>query len=543
MTSQGSMATAADAIVRVLVANGLTTAFGIPGVHNLGLYDALARDGRIRHYLTRHEQGAGFAADGFARVAGTPGLAITTTGPGAYNALTAISEANLDSSAVLLLAGQIDADFIGRDWGILHETIDQAAVFEQVTKFVGRPRTADALPQTVADAIRAMRSGRPRPAYVELPTDLLIAGVADQGNTTLTAEAPVMPGPAPDEVDRMASLLAAARRPLILAGTGILRSRASAELARLAESLNAPVIVTLSAGGAIPADHPLFAGYLLNRHPAVLGLLAEADLVLVAGSRLDAQTSARWTLPLPRLVHLDVDADVIGRIYPVEAGLVADARAGLAALTDALDSRPNADPNWGHAAASRVPAAIVASMAPDRAPLHNWITDLRASVPHDAIITNDASTVNLWTAYFWPTYVPEGNIWPWGSATLGFSLPVAIGAAVAAPGRPVLAFMGDGAIGFTGMELATAARYGLDVNVIVHNDDAFTSIAKYQDAGFGRRYETDLHNPDFTMFAKSFGLTVRRVERWEDAAAASAELVATPGPTLLEIAAPMITPF
>src|SRR5439155_11959551 len=140
-----STLTAGEGVVRVLLANDVTTAFGIPGIHNLGLYDALAGEPRIRHHLVRHEQGAGFAADGFARVSGKPGLAITTTGPGAYNALTSISEAYLDSSPVLLLAGQIDSDYIGRDWGILHETIDQGAVFEQVTKFVGRPRTADQL--------------------------------------------------------------------------------------------------------------------------------------------------------------------------------------------------------------------------------------------------------------------------------------------------------------------------------------------------------------------------------------------------------------
>ena len=150
MTTHVATMTAGQGIVSVLRANGLTTAFGIPGIHNLGLYDALAAEPLIHHYLVRHEQGAGFAADGYARVSGKPGLAIATTGPGAYNAVTAISEAYLNSSAVLLLAGQIDAEYIGRDWGILHETMDQGAVFEQITKFVGRPRTPDELPAVVA---------------------------------------------------------------------------------------------------------------------------------------------------------------------------------------------------------------------------------------------------------------------------------------------------------------------------------------------------------------------------------------------------------
>ncbi len=542
MTTHVATMTAGQGIVSVLRANGLTTAFGIPGIHNLGLYDALAAEPLIHHYLVRHEQGAGFAADGYARVSGKPGLAIATTGPGAYNAVTAISEAYLDSSAVLLLAGQIDAEYIGRDWGILHETIDQGAVFEQITKFVGRPRTPDELPDAVASAIRAMLTGRPRPAYVELPTDLLTQELSGP-----PADEPIsVPRPAPDpaEVERVAALLAQAKRPLIIAGTGVLRAWATAELVRVAERLDAPVIVTLSAGGAIPADHPLYAGYLIARHPAVMKLLDEADLVLVAGSRLDAQTSARWTLPLPHLVHLDVDPEVIGRIFPVEAGLVADAKPGLAALADALGPRTgSADPNWGTAAASAVPPAIVASLAADRGAMYACFRDLRAATPRNVITTHDAATINSWSGYFWPTYVPEGNIWPWGSAALGFALPIGIGAAVAAPDQPVIAFMGDGGLGFTAMELATAARYGLNVNLVIHNDNAFSSIGNAQKRDFGRVYETELTNPDFVPFARSFGLAAKRVERWEDAATAAIELIATPGPTLLEIAAPIKAPF
>ena len=542
MTTQVSTLTAGEGIVRVLVANGLTTAFGIPGIHNLGLYDALAGEPRVKHFLVRHEQGAAFAADGFARVSGLPGLAIATTGPGAYNALTAISEAYLDSSPVLLLAGQIDASFIGRDWGILHETIDQGAVFEQVTKFVGRPRTPDELPASVAAAIQAMLTGRARPAYVEMPTDLLIQALSADLAVEPVAVEPVAPDPA--EVERVAALLSGAKRPLIIAGTGVLRGHASAELARLAERLDAPVLVTMSGGGTIPADHPLYAGYLIPRHPAVLELLAASDLVLIAGSRMDAQTSARWTVPLPRIVQLDIDRDVIGRTYPVEAGVVADAKPGLAALADAVTRRvAGADSGWGTAAATHVPAAVIASLAPDRAALYGCFRDLRVALPRDVITTHDAATINSWSGYFWPTYNPEGNIWPWGSAALGFALPVAIGAAVAAPSQPVVAFMGDGGFGFTAMELATAVRYGLNVNLIIHNDNAFSSIGNYQLREFGRAYETTLHNPDFVPFARSFGVTARRVERWEDAAAAAAELVATPGPTLLEVAAPIVQPF
>ena len=446
---------------------------------------------------------------------------------------------------MLLLAGQIDHDYIGRDWGILHEHIDQAAVFEQVTKFQGRPRTADQLPETVRDAIRAMLTGRNRPAYVEMPTDLQAKPLAEPIDEVAINVRPPLAQPDPAGVENVAALLGRARRPLIIAGTGVLRAWATNELVRVAERLDAPVLVTISGGGAIPADHPLYAGYLISRHPAVLDLLAASDLVFVVGSRLDAQTSDRWRLPLPNMVHLDIDGTVINRIFPAQAGIVADARPGLAALADALgrEGRVRVDDGWGTATARAVPAAVHASVAADRRDILAFMDLLRSAMPRDVITTHDAATFNGWSGYFWPTYVPEGNIWPWGSAALGFALPIGIGAAVAAPGRRVLAFMGDGGFGFTAMELATAAKYGINITVIVHNDNAFSSIGNYQRVVHGREYQVDLHNPDFVQFARSFGARAIRVERWEDAAAAVVSVSSEPGPAVVEIAAPIKPPF
>jgi thiamine pyrophosphate-dependent acetolactate synthase large subunit-like protein len=545
-TTAVSTLTAGEGIVRVLLANDLTTAFGIPGIHNLGLYDALAGEPRIRHFLVRHEQGAGFAADGFARVSGKPGLAIATTGPGAFNALTSISEAYLDSSPVLLLAGQIDHDYIGRDWGILHEHLDQAAVFEQVTKFQGRPRAADQLPQLVRDAIRSMLTGRNRPAYVEMPTNLLTTPLTEPLDDVAVSVRPPLASPDATEVERVATLLASARQPVIIAGTGVIRAWANEELTTLAERLNAPVLVTMSGGGAIPADHPLHAGYLISRHPAVLDLLNRADLVFVAGSRLDAQTSDRWRLPLPNLVQLDVDGSVIGRIFPAQAGITADAKPGLAALVDEIGRSGRAarvDDGWGASVARGVVSAVEASVSADRRHILGYFQALRAALPRDVITTHDAATFNGWSGYFWPTYVPEGNIWPWGSAALGFALPIAIGASVAAPDRRVVAFMGDGGFGFTAMELATAVKYGANVTVVIHSDNAFSSIGNYQKREFGREYEVGLLNPDLVPFAKSFGARAVKVDRWEDAAAATVAISAEPGPALVEIAAPILPPF
>jgi acetolactate synthase-1/2/3 large subunit len=542
---------AAEAIVRVLVAHGVTTVFGIPGLHTIDLYDALAGCREIRHVVTRHEQGAGFAADGYARVGDRPGVCIGTTGPGAFNALAALAEGWADSSPVLLLAGQIDADLIGHGRGVLHETGDQAAVFEQVTKFVARPRSPEALVAAVHEALAAMKSGRPRPAYVEMPTDLLGRRVAVAERPWLEAFPTTAPAlPDPQAVERAARVLRAARRPLILAGGGVVRARATAELTRVAESLAAPVLVTVPGNGAVPADHPLFAGTIVPSQVAARRLLEEADAVLVAGSRLDAQSTGRWQIPLRSLVHLDIDAEVIGRSYPVAVALIGHARVGLAALADGLGTDQSAEPgrrgsgaDWGAAAAGQARLALIASVPGDRVAMVGVMDELRAALPRETIITHDAATLNAWTAFFWPTYEPGAFLFPWGSATLGFALPAAIGAALAAPDRPVLATCGDGGFLFTATELATAATYGLDVTVLVHNNSGFESIANAQRARFGRSAATELRNPDLVAFARSFGVSAWRVDRIEALPAAVARAVASPGPAVVELNAPLRPPW
>jgi thiamine pyrophosphate-dependent acetolactate synthase large subunit-like protein len=530
----------AEAIVDVLESAGVRDIFGIPGIHTLAFYDALAGRPGIRHILTRHEQGAAFAADGYARVSGRHGVCTTTTGPGTFNTLAAMAEAWSDSSPVVLLGGQIDASLMGEGKGVLHETPDQGRSFEALTAFVGRPRTADAVPVAVAEALRCAMTGRWRPAYVELPTDLI--GEAHPG----PAPAAVMPEPVvpdPASVIAAARRLRVARRPLLIPGAGVVRAGASRELQALARRLDAPVLTPITGAGTIPADDPLWAGFLVPGRRPTAALLAEADCVVVVGCRLDDVETGRWTMPLNGLVQIDVDPAAIGRSYAVTAGIAGDAGLALEGLLAELGTRRQPADGWGAERAGSSRAALEAEVPATNRATRDAFLAARDALPRDAIVTHDAARLNSWTGYIWPVYEPDGSFFPWGSATLGFALGSANGAAVAAPGRRVIAACGDGGFLFTATELATSVAHGLDVTVLVHDDGAFGSIGDYQEARYGRRFATDLVNPDLVAFGRSFGIPVERVADVTELPAAMARATSDAGPSMIVLAAPLGQPF
>jgi acetolactate synthase-1/2/3 large subunit len=536
--------TAGEAVAATLVAHGVTDLFGIPGIHTLGLYDGIVKRPELRHITTRHEQGAGFAADGYARVSGRPGVACVTTGPGAFNALSAIAEAWADSSRVLLLAGQVATHELGRRSGVLHETPDQAAGYRPVTAFAGEPRTAEAIPTAVSEAFRAMASGRWRPAYVELPNDVLRAPVP--GFMPVVHPETPHPVPAAEDVRRAAAVLRGARRPLILLGAGVTVARAGDELRRLAERLGAPVLPTGPAMGTLPDDHPLCGDFVSGANPAHRSLFADADVVLAAGAHLGFNSTAYWTVPLPRLIHLDIDPAAIGVRYAPEVALVGDARATLAALLDELgEGSPGAEAGWGAERAARARRELRASFHPGVERIDRAMLAARRELPRESVVTHDAAGFNFWSAYAWPAYRPAGSLWPWGSATLGFGLPTAIGAAVALGGEvPVVAACGDGGFLFTAMELATAVAHGLPVITLVHNDGGFRSIGYHQQRYFGgREIGVELVNPDLVAFSRSFGAQAERVADIADLPAAVARAVASRGPAVIEITDPLGRPW
>ena len=324
--------TGGEAVAAALAAHGVDTVFGLPGAHNLSLYDALI-EAPIRHVLARHEQGAAFMADGYARACGRPGVCVVTSGPAALNTITSLGTAYSDSSPVLCIASQIPAAGIGKEKGYLHECSDQLACFRPVTGWCGRADSVAAIPGLLREAFASMSSGRPRPAALEIPCDVLDAsGEAEIGGPIQVER--LQPGDA--AVEEAAAALREAESPVIWAGGGVIASGASAELRQLAETLQAPVFTTVLGKGAFPEDHPLAAGTAIL-HPLAQEFLARRDVVLAVGTRFTEEETSGWRLRLPEtLIHLDVDAGEIGRNYPASAALVGDARESLRALVDRL---------------------------------------------------------------------------------------------------------------------------------------------------------------------------------------------------------------
>ncbi len=519
------MTNGADILVECLARWGVRRIYGMPGSHSTAIYDALARAGTIRTYLFRNEQAAAFAADGAARVTGEPGVVCTTAGPGATNALTGLAECWADSIPALLVAGQVNVDAVDRECGNYHE-IDLEGIFRPVTKWCGTLRRLDRLPSMVGHAFQAMTWGRPRPSALFLPQDLMRAPCPAD---LLIPAFPPPPTPAVPavEIARAARILAESRRPILLAGGGALWSGAAGSIAALARRLGAPVITTLNAKGLIDERDPLSLGHA--RSARARAALPHADAMLAIGCRFtEVLTDWRRMIVPDRLIQVDLDADQIGMNYPALCGIVADADAACRAILEALtaDRGPESSewqPAWDTARSARHPRP-------------EWLIEtLRQTLPDEVPVFTDACEIGFRMQADWPSYVPRAFFYPSNYITLGWAFPAAVGAA-AALNRPVVSVSGDGGFVMCAQELATAARYGLRVIAIVHNDSTLGAIKNIQDRAYQGRYlDTELNNPDFPRLAESFGVVGRRASTPEEVASAVREAIDRDGPTLIEV--------
>ena len=528
--------TGGQALVRSLEAHGVTTVFGIPGTHNLAVYDALL-DSPIHHVSARHEQGAAFMADGYARAGGQVGVCLSTTGPAALNTLTPLGTAYSDSSRVLCIASQIQAEFLGREKGLLHECSGQSGGFQAVTKWRQTATTVDAIPWLVRDAFAQLGSGRPRPAALEIPCDVLDAAGRPALPAPLETE---LEQPGPEELSRACDLLVKAQRPVIWAGGGLIRAGASDALTRLAERLQSPVFTTTLGKGAIPEDHPLSAGNTLL-HPAGRDYLQTCDLMLAVGTRFKEIETERWRLKLPeRLIHMDIDPAEIGRNYEVSAAVVGHARP---ALEGCLELCRGAAPARDRAREVKELRGRIWSECRQRAPAAVELVEcLRAALPRESVLVCDLTAAASWCHHLLEVYEPATFHSPWGFCTLGFGLPAAIGAKLAQPRRPVVLLSGDGGFLFNCQELATAVECGLPLVMMVFNDRGYGVLRPQQMARYGRTHAADLVNPDFAALAKAFGAGALRVERLEDLPRNLTKALSQPAPCLIEVTAPIPWP-
>ena len=540
--------TGGEVVYQTLLRAGVVHVFGVVSVHNLPIYDAMSRGGQITPVAVRHEQAAVHAADGYARATGRLGVALTSTGPGAANAVAGLYEAGFASSPVLMITGQIDTPYLGKGRGFLHEAENQAAMLAAVARRVETVRLRQQIGPALAAVIDDILTGRPQPGCIEIPIDLQFAeGDASEGSRPAGGAARAVEAIEAAAVHEATALLAAAERPLIVAGGGVLRSGgaghpggAAPELRALAERLGAPVLVSANGRGAVPDDHPLCIGALVY-HPEIRALREEADVVLAVGTRLQVGPEARNYAPLRgKLIHIDADAGVIGRVNPAAVALVADAAPALAALSAALAD----DAGREHAAArgqwaARAAAARGAVQERLRGligPDHGAIMDLiRNGAPRDALMVRDSTVpAYLWANQLLPILAPRTSLHP-TSGAIGPGLPLALGAAVATRRRTVL-IAGDGGFMLHVGELAAAVQYQLPIVICLFNDRGYGILRRIQTARFsGRTYAVDLQTPDFPALARSMGAAAHAVGSVDQFAAAYAAALDSDGPVLLDI--------
>lgn len=523
--------TGGEAAVAALEALGVDTVFGIVSVHNIPILDAVSRSSRVHLVGCRHEQGAVHAADGFARSTGRLGVCVTSTGPGAANAMGGLYEASYASSPVLMLTGQVESDQYGRGRGALHQAEQQLAMLRTVTKRSEHvSRHIDVAPTVLAVA-GAVRSGRPGPGAVEIPIDLQYG----RGEVGAMVVAPVRRETPPAAlVNAAAALLDSSARPLIIAGGGVVLADASEQLTTLAERLAAPVLTTVEGRGSIPEDHPLSLGPNTDLS-AMDAVLANADVLLAVGTRFQQNNNIHKWLTLPgRLVHLDADTTMIGRVHPVEVGLVGDARLGIEALLGAT-APASRDRSWAEGCRSirdEVAAASRQALGPDLLAIMDAMDEI---LPDGAIVAKDATV----SAYQWgnrllPVRRPRTALRP-VSMAIGPGVPLAIGAAVGS-GRPTVVIQGDGGLMLSLGELATAVQRDLPLVVCVFNDRGYGILRFIQDLVVeGRRTGVDLATPRFAPLAEAMGMRSAEVATPEEFSEAFTEAITTGGPWLLDI--------
>ncbi|HJU31061.1 MAG TPA: thiamine pyrophosphate-dependent enzyme [Hyphomicrobiaceae bacterium] len=536
------------AIVDALVANGVDTVFGLPGAQLYALFDALQQRSRdIRTIGARHEQACGYMAFGYARSTGRPGVFAVVPGPGILNAAAALCTAHGCCAPVLCITGQVPSAFLGRGRGHLHELPEQLATLRSLTKWSARIERPADVPAVINEAFRQMLSGRPGAVAVEMAWDTMAA----TGNVEPLGPAviPRTPLPSPLEVEAAAKLVAAARRPMIMTGSGA--QHAGEAVRALAAELGAPVAAFRGGRGVVPEDHALgVSSYAAYR------LWPETDALIGIGSRVE-MPYMRWTGMMtmvdrpqapPHLVRIDVDPAEMRRLVP-HAGIVADADAGTRALLAAVRRLRGGRKAGGKAAStaekSEATARIAAAKAEARAayqkvqPQLAYLDVVRAVLPRDGLLVIEVSQMGFTSYFGYPVYAPRTYISEGFQGTLGFGFPTALGVKAAHPGKPVVSLTGDGGFMFAVQELATAAQYGIALVTLLFNNNAFGNVLRDQRTTFGNRViGSVLDNPDFLLLAKAFGVEAHRVSSPEALEPVLKKAIGATKPVLIEVSVP-----
>ena len=529
--------TGAELIVQSLERHGVDLVAGIPGGAILPLYEALGGDTRLRHVLARHEQAAGFIAQGMARVTGRAGVCIATSGPGVTNLLTAIADAKLDSVPLVCITGQVPQQLIGTD---AFQEVKTGHLVDSITKANFFARSVDDLLWMIPEAFRIAESGRPGPVLVDVPKDVQLQRIA----------LPLPPAPELGETAEdirhptgtawatAAAMINAAQRPVLYLGGGVVKARAWTEARELAEKASLPTTTTLMALGALPHDHPLSLGMLgMHGAQATNRVLDECDLLIAVGARFDDRATGRPSgfCPKAQIIHIDLDAREFGKIKTPTLALQSDALRAFQTLLPRV--RAQARPGW------RARIATLRATYPAEPPRDSLMDPLGliAAVAKlagpEALISTDVGQHQMWVAQHYPFARPDRWLTSGGLGTMGFGLPAAIGAALARPDLPNICFTGDGSLLMNVQELATLAELDLPVKIVLMDNAALGLVRQQQTLFYRQRHVASNYvtPTDFSKVAEAFGIRSWDLGRLRNPQKRLEEAFAAPGPALIRV--------
>ncbi|MBO8137943.1 MAG: biosynthetic-type acetolactate synthase large subunit [Desulfotomaculum sp.] len=525
--------TGAEALIKALQDEGVDTVFGYPGGAVLPIYDALYDSG-LNHILTRHEQGAAHAADGYARATGKPGVCIATSGPGATNLVTGIANAYMDSIPLVAFTGQVVTSLLGRD---SFQEADITGITMPITKHNYLVEDPKDLTKVVREAFYVATTGRPGPVLVDIPKDI------SSGETEYHEPSPLcMPGYKPptsgdiDLVNKAAAAIMASERPVIYAGGGVISAGAHRELKKLAELMVAPVTTTLMGLGAFPEDHPLSLG-MLGMHGTRYANYAvcECDLLLAVGVRFDDRVTGKIEsfASQAKIIHADIDPAEIGKNVPADISIVGDLKKVLQQLLERLEAKlPGA---WLEKVKKWKKEYPLNFEPGQRIKPQQVIKEIYNVTKGEAIVTTEVGQHQMWAAQYYTYTKPRSFITSGGLGTMGYGFPAAIGAQVGCPDEVVFDIAGDGSIQMNIQELATAVNYELPVNVAILNNGYLGMVRQWQELFYNRRYShSEMINPDFVKLAEAYGAEGYRVEKAADIKPVLEQAVKSSKPVMMD---------
>ncbi len=532
----------ADALIRSLICEGVDLVFGYPGGSIIPVYDRLYDyQDRLKHILVRHEQGATHAAQGYARVTGRPGVVIVTSGPAATNIITGVGDALMDSTPLVVITGQVATPFLGFD--AFQET-DVVGITQPLSKWSYQIRRAEDIPRAVARAFYIASNGRPGPVVLDLTKDAQTGMMEfDYEKCNFIRSYNPYPEIKKADVEKVAELINAAERPMILSGHGVMISGAEKELAALAEKADIPVAATLLGLSTMPSDHPLYKG-MLGMHGNIGPNINtnRADLLVAVGMRFDDRITGnvKTYAPNVRIVHIDIDASEFDKNIATDATIHGDARQALEALLPLVRERRHAEwlASFDEPARVEREKVVMREVYPKegRMTMGEVVNKVSEATGNSAIVVTDVGQNQMFSARYSRFSRPRSMVTSGGLGTMGFGLPAAIGAKMGAPDRTVCFFTGDGGLQMTIQELGTILEYQTDIKIILLNNNFLGNVRQWQSLFFHDRFsQTPLVNPDFVMIANAYGIAAENVETRDTLDAAIGRMVKHDGAYLLNV--------